>query len=122
MIIRAAEWAARWLLEAWRGLTLDAKVVGTVAVANWLLLFANHTTVAATTDEPVWHLFDRAPEGRDRGVQSALRERGDRGLARDGALAIVGRRLVAEQHERGVDLRRGVQPVGEFRRRADEER
>jgi len=57
MIIRAAEWAARWLLEAWRGLTLDAKVVGTVAVANWLLLFANHTTVAATTDEPVWHLF-----------------------------------------------------------------
>ena len=57
MIIRAAEWAARWLLEAWRGLTLDAKVVGTVAVANWLLLFANHTTVAATTDETVWHLF-----------------------------------------------------------------
>jgi len=57
MIIRAAEWAARWLLEAWRALTLDAKVVGTVAVANWLLLFANHTTVAATSDEPVWHLF-----------------------------------------------------------------
>ena len=57
MIIRAAEWAARWLLEAWRALTLDAKVVGTVAGANWLLLFANHTTVAATSDEPVWHLF-----------------------------------------------------------------
>ena len=57
MIIRAAEWAARWLLEAWRGLSLDAKVVGGLAVANWLLLFANHTTVAATTDETIWRLF-----------------------------------------------------------------
>jgi hypothetical protein len=57
MIIRGAERAARWLLEAWRGLSLDAKVVGTVAVANWLLLFANHTTVAATTDETIWRLF-----------------------------------------------------------------
>jgi len=57
MIIRAAEWAARWLLEAWRALSVDAKVIGSVAVANWLLLFANHTTVAATTDETIWHLF-----------------------------------------------------------------
>jgi Glycosyltransferase family 87 len=57
MIFRAAEWAAHWLLEAWRGLSLDAKVVGGLAVANWLLLFANHTTVAATTDETVWRLF-----------------------------------------------------------------
>ena len=57
MLIRAAEQAVRWLLESWRGLSLDAKVVGGVAVANWLLLFANHTTVAATTDETIWRLF-----------------------------------------------------------------
>jgi hypothetical protein len=57
MIIRGGERAARWLLDAWRRLSLDAKVVGTVAVANWLLLFANHTTVAATTDETIWRLF-----------------------------------------------------------------
>ncbi|MHB8632253.1 MAG: hypothetical protein ACYC9W_10035 [Candidatus Limnocylindria bacterium] len=57
MIIRGAERAARWLLEAWRALSLDAKVVGAVAVANWLLLFANHTTVAATSDETIWRLF-----------------------------------------------------------------
>ena len=57
MIFRAAEWAVHWLLEAWRGLSLDAKVVGGLAVANWLLLFANHTTVAATTDETIWRLF-----------------------------------------------------------------
>ena len=57
MIIRGLERWARGLLEAWRALSLDAKTVGAVAVANWLLLFANHTTVAATTDETVWHLF-----------------------------------------------------------------
>jgi Glycosyltransferase family 87 len=57
MIIRGGERAARWLLEAWRGLSLDAKVVGTVAIGNWLLLFANHTTVAATTDQTIWRLF-----------------------------------------------------------------
>ncbi|HEY8730778.1 MAG TPA: hypothetical protein VIN69_02235 [Candidatus Limnocylindria bacterium] len=57
MIIRSAERAARWLIEAWRALSLDAKVVGSVAVANWWLLFANHTTVAATTDETLWRLF-----------------------------------------------------------------
>jgi hypothetical protein len=57
MIIRGVERAARWLLEAWRALSLDAKIVGAVAVANWLLLFANHTTVAATTDETIWRLF-----------------------------------------------------------------
>ena len=57
MIIRAGERAARWLLEAWRGLSLDAKVVGAIAFGNWLLLFANHTTVAATTDETIWRLF-----------------------------------------------------------------
>lgn len=57
MIIRGLERSARWLLEAWRTLSLDAKAVGAIAVANWLLLFANHTTVAATTDETIWHLF-----------------------------------------------------------------
>jgi hypothetical protein len=57
MIIRGAERAARWLIEAWRTLSLDAKVVGAVAVANWLLLFANHTTVAATSDATLWRLF-----------------------------------------------------------------
>ncbi|MEA2662971.1 MAG: hypothetical protein QOH08_2543 [Chloroflexota bacterium] len=57
MIIRAAELAARWLLEGWRALSLDAKVVGTVAIANWLMLFANHTTVAATSDATIWRLF-----------------------------------------------------------------
>ncbi|HVR88549.1 MAG TPA: hypothetical protein VHG53_03275 [Candidatus Limnocylindria bacterium] len=60
MLIRAGEQAVRWLLESWRDLSLDAKVVGGVAVANWLLLFANHTTVAATTDEPIWRLFPGA--------------------------------------------------------------
>ncbi|HEV2012166.1 MAG TPA: hypothetical protein VGS17_14210 [Candidatus Limnocylindria bacterium] len=60
MIIRGGERAARWLLEAWRALSLDAKVVGAVAVANWLLLFANHTTVAATSDETIWRLFPGA--------------------------------------------------------------
>ena len=57
MIIRGGERAARWLLDAWRTLSLDAKVVGVVAIANWLLLFTNHTTVAATSDETIWRLF-----------------------------------------------------------------
>src|SRR5438045_1759094 len=57
VIIRAGERAARWLLEGWRGLSVHAKVVGAVAVANWLLLFANHTTAAATNDQTLWPLF-----------------------------------------------------------------
>ncbi|MDQ6859482.1 MAG: glycosyltransferase 87 family protein [Chloroflexota bacterium] len=57
MIIRGAERAARWLVWAWRMLSLDAKVVGAIAVANWLLLFSNHTTVAATNDQTIWRLF-----------------------------------------------------------------
>jgi hypothetical protein len=55
-VITAERWA-RAALEAWRALSIDAKVVGTVGVANWLLLFANHTTVAATRDVPLWQLF-----------------------------------------------------------------
>ena len=57
MIIRALERALRWLLESWRGLSLDARVVGPLATGNWLLLFANHTTVAAASDATIWRLF-----------------------------------------------------------------
>jgi hypothetical protein len=57
--------AERWVrgaIEAWRGLSIDAKVVSAIGIANWLLLFANHTTVAATRDVPLWQLF---PIGAD---------------------------------------------------------
>ena len=62
MIVRAAERGLLWLLDAWRRLSLDAKVIGGMAAVNWLLLFANHTTVAATRDETLWRLFP-APAG-----------------------------------------------------------
>ncbi len=62
MLVRGAERALLWLLHAWRELSLDAKVVGGMAVGNWVLLFANHTTVAATRDETLWRLFP-APAG-----------------------------------------------------------
>jgi len=61
-VIKAAERFARAALQAWRELSLDAKVVSAVGAANWLLLFGNHTTVAATTDVPLWQLF---PLGAD---------------------------------------------------------
>ncbi|HEY6202514.1 MAG TPA: glycosyltransferase 87 family protein [Candidatus Limnocylindria bacterium] len=61
-MIKAAERFARAALQAWRELSLDAKVVSAVGTANWLLLFGNHTTVAATTDVPLWQLF---PFGAD---------------------------------------------------------
>jgi len=61
-VIKAAERLARAALQAWRELSLDAKVVSAVGTANWLLLFGNHTTVAATTDVPLWQLF---PMGAD---------------------------------------------------------
>ena len=61
-MIKAAERFARAALQAWRELSLDAKVVSAVGTANWLLLFGNHTTVAATTDVPLWQLF---PMGAD---------------------------------------------------------
>ena len=57
MVVRAAERGLLWLLDTWRGLSLDAKVVGAASIVNWLLLFANHTTVAATRDETLWRLF-----------------------------------------------------------------
>ena len=62
MIARGIERAARAALGSWRGLSLDARVVFAVGVFNWLLLFANHTTVAATRDLPLWRLF---PPGWD---------------------------------------------------------
>ncbi len=62
MIARALERATRATLHIWRALSIDARIVASVGVANWLLLFANHTTVADTTDRPLWRLF---PEGLD---------------------------------------------------------
>ena len=62
MVAKALERAARWALGAWRDLSLDAKVVGAVAVANAALLVSNHTTVQATSDAPLWRLFP-APAG-----------------------------------------------------------
>src|SRR5438132_10377938 len=62
VLARAVERVLRWSLQAWRELSVDAKVVGAVAVANWLLLFGSHTTVAATHDVPLWQLF---PFGAD---------------------------------------------------------
>jgi len=62
VIAKALERATRSALLSWRELSLDAKVVLFAGGANWLLLFANHTTVAATRDLPLWRLF---PEGLD---------------------------------------------------------
>src|SRR5207253_1786990 len=62
MIAKALERFLKWALWAWGDLSLDAKVVAGFGVANWLLLFANHTTVAATRDVPLWELF---PPGAD---------------------------------------------------------
>lgn len=39
------------------GLSLDAKVVGTVALVGWLLLFGNTTIIQVDRDAPLWHLF-----------------------------------------------------------------
>ncbi|MDP9264594.1 MAG: hypothetical protein M3O91_00535 [Chloroflexota bacterium] len=60
MILTTIERAVRGLLFAWQQLSLDAKVVGGVATVNWLLLFANHTTVGAERDVPLWQLFPLA--------------------------------------------------------------
>jgi hypothetical protein len=56
-VIKAFEGAARAAIQAWRTLSIDARIVGGIGVFNWLLLFANHTTVADTTDRPLWRLF-----------------------------------------------------------------
>lgn len=57
MIARALERSFARLAAFWDALSLDGKVVGGIAVGNWLLLFFNHTTVAATRDEVLWRLF-----------------------------------------------------------------
>jgi len=62
MLAKAIERFIKWALSAWRDLSLDAKVVAVFGVGNWFLLFANHTTVAATHDVPLWQLF---PPGAD---------------------------------------------------------
>ena len=62
MLAKALERFTKWALSAWRDLSLDAKVVALFGVGNWFLLFANHTTVAATHDVPLWQLF---PPGAD---------------------------------------------------------
>ena len=62
MLAKALERSIKWALSAWRDLSLDAKVVALFGVGNWFLLFANHTTVAATHDVPLWQLF---PPGAD---------------------------------------------------------
>ena len=57
MLAKALERAALWILTAWRALSLDAKVVGALGLGNAVLLIANHTTVQATADAPLWRLF-----------------------------------------------------------------
>lgn len=38
-------------------LSLDAKVIGGVALVGWLLLFGNTTIIQVDRDAPLWHLF-----------------------------------------------------------------
>jgi len=57
MLAKAIERGALWLLAAWRDLALDAKVIGALGLGNAALLIANHTTVQATADAPLWRLF-----------------------------------------------------------------
>lgn len=40
-----------------RRLSLDAVVVGALALGNWALLFQNHTIVQVDRDGPLWQLF-----------------------------------------------------------------
>ena len=49
--------AVRSALGAWSRLSLDAKVVGVLALGNWTLLFQSHTVVQVTSDGPLWRLF-----------------------------------------------------------------
>ncbi|HEV8468913.1 MAG TPA: hypothetical protein VGR46_04830 [Candidatus Limnocylindria bacterium] len=62
MLAKGLERSIKWALSVWRDLSLDAKAMAIVGIGNWLLLFANHTTVAATHDVPLWQLF---PAGAD---------------------------------------------------------
>jgi hypothetical protein len=62
MLVKALERFTKRALSVWHDLALDAKVVALFGLGNWFLLFANHTTVAATHDVPLWQLF---PPGAD---------------------------------------------------------
>lgn len=55
--MRLAERGVRSALDTWRRLSLDAKVVGALALLNWALLIQNHTVVMVTHDAPLWQLF-----------------------------------------------------------------
>ena len=61
-MIKALEAGTRAAIQYWRSLSIDARIVAGIGVFNWLLLFANHTTVADTRDLPLWRLF---PTGLD---------------------------------------------------------
>lgn len=45
------------LIGPWAALSLDAKVVGGIAILNWLLLFERHSVVQVTGAGPLWQLF-----------------------------------------------------------------
>jgi hypothetical protein len=44
-------------VKVWDALSLDAKVVGVLALGNAALLVGNHTVVQVTRDAPLWQLF-----------------------------------------------------------------
>ncbi len=54
---RLLERVTRAGLAGWRRLTLDAKVIGVLALLNWVLLFRAHTIVQVARDAPIWQLF-----------------------------------------------------------------
>jgi hypothetical protein len=56
-VFKAGEYAVRSALGTWRRLSLDAKIIGALAIFNWLLLFQKHTVLTVTTDTPIWTLF-----------------------------------------------------------------
>jgi hypothetical protein len=56
-VFKAGEHAVRGALATWRRLSLDAKIIGALAVFNWLLLFQKHTVITVTSDTPIWTLF-----------------------------------------------------------------
>src|SRR5919201_2117615 len=54
---RVLERVIREALSRWRQLSFDAKVIGFLGLANWLLLFRSDTIVQVTRDAPIWQLF-----------------------------------------------------------------
>lgn len=47
----------RRIAALWRDLSLDAKAIAVLGLGNAALMIANHTTVQATRDGPLWQLF-----------------------------------------------------------------